>query len=162
MTNEDLNKGGYKRYIMRICNEFVKRFSLMEQDSGVCELNDSQVNEYKLIYDMLINKLIESGGEVPENSDLQVINKIYTCNDECVTPMGLVNVSLEYLARILTFCKEDGIRWLVDVRECTDTHFKELSYYKVIVDCTQDAFMMMAKKRGFRYSAICSTTTKVS
>jgi|GEM_PF-6369939 hypothetical protein len=147
---------------MKMCEGYVKRFSLTSQDSGVWELKDSQVDEYNSIYNMLINKLTESGGEIPENMDLQVINKIYTCNDECVTPIGLVNVSLEYLAKILTFCKEEKIQWLVDVRECTDTHFKELSYFKVIVDCTQEAFVTMAKKRGFRYSAICSSKLRVS
>ncbi len=139
---------------MKKCDEHIQRFTVTGQDKGICKLSEPEVEEYELIYNTLITKLIDTGGEVPENSEIQVINKIYTCYDECVTPMGLVNVSLEYLAMLLTFCKNERIQWLVDIRECTDTHFKELSYFKVIVDCTQDAFMTMAKNRGFRYSTV--------
>ena len=139
---------------MKKCDEHIQRFTLMGQDKGIIKLSESEAEEYEVIYNTLITKLIDTGGEVPESSEIQVINKIYTCNDECVTPMGLVNVSLEYLARLLTFCKNERIQWLVDIRECTDTHFKELSYFKIIVDCTQDAFMKMAKSRGFRYSSV--------
>ena len=139
---------------MKKCDEHIQRFTLMGQDKGIIKLSESEAEEYEVIYNTLITKLIDTGGEVPESSEIQVINKIYTCNDECVTPMGLVNVSLEYLARLLTFCKNERIQWLVDIRECTDTHFKELSYFKIIVDCTQDAFMKMAKNRGFRYSSV--------
>ena len=147
---------------MRMCDSYVERFSLVGQDSCICQLAEVQIEEYNKIYDSLVNKLIESGGELPGNSELQVINKVYTCQNECVTPLGLVNVSLEYLARLLTFCKEEGINWLVDVRECTDTHFKELSYYKIVVDCTKEAFIAMAKSKGFRYSELNSSQVKVS
>ncbi|AFQ44085.1 hypothetical protein [Desulfosporosinus meridiei] len=139
---------------MRKCDEHIQRFTLTGQDRGIRQLSESELEEYKIIYRDLIIKLIETGGEVPESSDIQVINKIYTCNDECVTPLGLVNVCLEYLAKLLTFCKQAGIRWLVDIRECTDTHFRELSYFKIIVDCSKDRFIEVAKEGGFRYSAI--------
>lgn len=139
---------------MRKCDEHIQRFTLTGQDRGIKQLSQSELEEYKLIYAELIVKLIETGGEVPVSSDIQVINKIYTCNDECVTPLGLVNVSLEYLAKLLTFCKQAGIHWLVDIRECTDTHFRELSYFKIIVDCSKDRFIDVAKEGGFRYSAI--------
>ncbi|KGK86511.1 hypothetical protein DP73_16460 [Desulfosporosinus sp. HMP52] len=139
---------------MRKCDEHIQRFTLTGQDRGIKQLSESELEEYKIIYGDLIVKLIETGGEVPVSSDIQVINKIYTCNDECVTPLGLVNVSLEYLAKLLTFCKQAGIHWLVDIRECTDTHFRELSYFKIIVDCSKDRFIEVAKEGGFRYSAI--------
>lgn len=139
---------------MKKCDEYIQRFTLTGQDSGIRNLSENEVEQYEVIYDTLITKLIDTGGEVPENSDIQVINKIYTCNDECVTPLGLVNVSLEYLTKLLTFCKSEGIQWLVDIRECTDTHFKELSYFKIIVDCSKDKFMTIAKRGGFRYSSL--------
>ncbi|MCO1602509.1 hypothetical protein [Desulfosporosinus nitroreducens] len=139
---------------MKKCDEYIQRFTLTGQDSGIKKLSETEVEEYKLIYDTLITKLIDTGGEVPGSSDIQVINKLYTCNDECVTPLGLVNVSLEYLAKLLTFCKKEGIHWLVDIKECTDTHFRELSYFKIIVDCSKDKFMTIAKEGGFRYKAI--------
>ncbi|SDG95855.1 hypothetical protein [Desulfosporosinus hippei] len=138
---------------MRKCDEHIQRFTLTGQDRGIRQLSESELEEYKIIYGDLIVKLIETGGEVPISSDIQVINKIYTCNDECVTPLGLVNVCLEYLAKLLTFCKQAGIHWLVDIRECTDTHFRELSYFKIIVDCSKDRFIEVAKEGGFRYSA---------
>lgn len=139
---------------MKKCDEHLQRFTLTGQDSGVRQLNEKEVDNYTSIYDTLITKLVETGGDLPDNTDIQVINKIYTCNDECVTPLGLVNVSLEYLARLLTFCKQEGVNWLVDIRECTDTHFKELSYFKIIVDCSREKFMGIAKGGGFRYSRV--------
>lgn len=137
---------------MRKCDEHLQRFTLTGQDRGVKLLNETELEEYKLVYHELIIKLLETGAEITGGSDLQVINKIYTCNDECVTPLGLVNVSLEYLAKLLTFCKKEGVHWLVDIRECTDTHFRELSYFKIIVDCSRDKFVAIAKEAGFRYS----------
>lgn len=139
---------------MKKCDEHMQRFTLTGQDRGIKKLSEAELEDYKIIYNDLITKLIETGGEVPGSSDIQVINKIYTCNDECVTPLGLVNVSLEYLAKLLTFCREAGIHWLVDIRECTDTHFRELSYFKIIVDCSKDKFISVAKDGGFRYSAV--------
>ncbi|MDP4126460.1 MAG: hypothetical protein Q8912_05920 [Bacillota bacterium] len=140
---------------MKKCEEYYyQRFSLAGQDSGITELNELELKEYNSIYNMLIKKLIDSGAEIPENADLQVINKIFTCHGECVTPMGSVSVSLEYLANLLSSCRNAKIQWLVDVRECTDTHFKELSYCKIVVDCSPETFMTMAQSRGFRYSAI--------
>ena len=96
------------------------------------------------------DELFQSG-EVPKGVDIQVINKIVTCNDEYITPVGLVNVSLESLAKLLTFARSEGIKWQIDIRECADTHFRELSYFRVKVDCTKDIFMAMAKGVGFRY-----------
>ena len=138
---------------MKKCDNHIQKFTLTGQDRGICNLSEPEVEEYKSIYNTLISNIIETSGEVPESSEIQVINKIYTCHDECVTPMGLVNVSLEYLAKLLTFCNNEKIQWLVNIGECPDTQFKELSCFKVIVDCTQDVFVTMAKKRGFRYSA---------
>lgn len=139
---------------MKMCNEYVQRFTLTGQDSGIKKLSEIELKDFKLIYYDLITKLIDTGIEVNGNSDIQVINKIYTCNDECVTPLGLVNVSLEYLAKLLTFCKQEGIHWLVDIRECTDTHFRELTYFKIIIDCSKERFVSIAKGAGFRCSAI--------
>ncbi|WP_407313571.1 hypothetical protein [Desulfosporosinus sp. SB140] len=137
---------------MRKCDELFNRFTLKGQDSGIKELQGHELEEYHFIYNDLITKLMETGSEIPEGMEIQVINKIVANDDENVTPLGLVNVSLEYLAKILTFAKGQGIQWQIDIRECTDTHFKELSYFKIKVDCDQDLFVTMAKGVGFRYS----------
>lgn len=136
---------------MKTCDELIQRFTLTGQDSGIREFSGPEAEEYQLIYNDLIKKLIDTGAAVPEGVDIQVINKIVTSNDEYITPVGLVNVSLEHLAKLLTFARNQGIQWQVDIRECTNTHFKELSYFKVKVDCTKDIFCAMAKGVGFRY-----------
>jgi hypothetical protein len=136
---------------MKKCPELMQRFTLVGQDSGIRELQGHEIEEYQIIYKDLIDKLIDVGGEITEGIDIQVINKIVTHKDENITPLGLVNVSLDYLVRILTFAKCQKIKWQVDIRECTDSHFRELSYLKVRVDCNKDKFMAMAKEAGFRY-----------
>ena len=130
---------------------FRGNFTLTGQDRGIREICGPEVEEYQLIYHELITKLLDTGGEVREGVDIQVINKIVTTIDEYITPVGLVNVSLECLAKLLTFARIQGIHWQADIRECTDTQFKELSYFKVKVDCTKDIFMAMAEGVGFRY-----------
>lgn len=136
---------------MKMCDKLFQKFTFTGQDRDVRELTGPQIEEYKLIYDDLIAKLLETGGEIPEGMEIQVINKIIAIDDEYITPVGLVNVSLEYLAKLLTFARNQGIQWQVDIRECTDTHFRELSYFKIKVDCTKDIFSAMAKEAGFRY-----------
>ncbi len=136
---------------MKMCDRLFRKFTLTGQDSNVKELRGTEVEAYQSIYNDLIEKLIETGGDVPNGRDVQVINKIVSIDDEYITPVGLVNVSLESLAKLLTFARSDGIKWQVDIRECTDTHFKELSYYKIKVDCTKDIFCVMASGAGFRY-----------
>lgn len=136
---------------MKMCDKLFRKFTFTGQDTDVRDLVGHEVDEYQLIYDDLIVRLIDTGGEVPEGMDIQVINKILTTNNEYITPAGLVNVSLESLAKLLTFAKNQGIYWKVDIRECTDTHFKELSYFKITVDCPKDVFSTMAKKEGYRY-----------
>lgn len=136
---------------MKMCDKLFQKFTFTGLDRDVRELVGHEVEEYQLIYDELIARLIDTGGEVPEGMDIQVINKIVTSNDEYITPVGLVNVSLESLAKLLTFARNQGIQWKVDIRECTDTHFRELSYFKIKVDCSKDAFAAMAKREGFRY-----------
>ncbi|MDQ7093199.1 hypothetical protein REC12_06315 [Desulfosporosinus sp. PR] len=137
---------------MRKCDELFYRFTLKGQDSGIRELLGNELEQYQLIYDDLITKLLDTGSEIPEGMDIQVINKIITKDDENVTPLGLTNVCLEYLVKILTFARGQGIQWQVEIKECTDTHFKELSYFKVKVDCDKDFFITMAKNAGFRYT----------
>ncbi|WP_088225855.1 hypothetical protein [Desulfosporosinus sp. FKB] len=144
---------------MKKCAEFIKRFTLKGQDSCVRELREEELQEYQQVYNDLITKLIQTGGEIPQKMEIQVINKIVAQNDEDVTPLGMVRVSFEYLARILTFTKGLGIQWQVDIRECTDTHFKELSYFKITVDCDKDLFLAMAKDAGFRYPRLCVQQT---
>lgn len=136
---------------MNNCDELTYRFTSTGQDSGIKELQGHELEEYQLILSDLVAKHIDSSGEVLEGSDIQVINKIVTHNDENITPMGLVNVSLEYLARILTFARSHGIQWQAESRNCSDTHFKKLSHFKITVDCYKDSFVTMAKGIGFRY-----------
>ncbi|KLU67739.1 hypothetical protein DEAC_c01430 [Desulfosporosinus acididurans] len=136
---------------MKACEGTIQRFTSTGQDSGIKELQDHETADYKLIYNNLIAKHIEACGEIPKGMDIQVINKIFTPKDENITPLGLVNVSLEYLARILTFAKRQGIQWQIDSREHTDTHFQKLSHFTVKVDCPQEDFMTMAKGCGYRY-----------
>lgn len=136
---------------MNECDEFTRRFTSSGQDNGIKELRGHELEEYQLILSDLVTKHIDSSGEISEGSDIQVINKIVTPNDENITPMGLVNVSLEYLAKILTFARSHGIQWQAESRNYTDTHFKKLSHFKITVDCNKDSFVTMAKGIGFRY-----------
>ncbi|AFM41848.1 hypothetical protein Desaci_2937 [Desulfosporosinus acidiphilus SJ4] len=136
---------------MNTCDKSIQRFTLAGQASGIKELRDHEVKVYESIYNDLMSKHIEACGEVPEGLDIQVINKVYTHDGENITPMGLVNVSLEYLARILTFAKGRGIQWQIDSKECSTTHFKKLSHFTVNVNCEKDQFVAMAKEFGFRY-----------
>lgn len=132
-------------------SELNTRFTSAGQDGGIKELQAHELVEYQSIYNDLISKHANNCGEVPKGNDIQVINKIVTHNEENITPMGLVNVSLEYLAKILTFAKGQGIQWHVDCRENTDTHFKKLSHFNIKVDCQKDLFVTMASEVGFRY-----------
>lgn len=136
---------------MNMSDELVNRFTSTALDSGISELQEHQHSEYQLIYNELFAKYLENSGEIPDGMDAQVINKIFTHNEENITPMGLVNVSLEYLAKVLTFAKSQGIQWQVDCKKCTDTHFKKLSHFNIIVDCHKEQFVTMAKDVGFRY-----------
>ncbi|WP_088227568.1 hypothetical protein [Desulfosporosinus sp. FKB] len=139
---------------MRKCDELIQRFTLKGQDSGVRELRGEELESCQLIYDDLIKQLIATGAEIPREMEIQVINKIATLDDDNVTPLGLVNVSLDYLSKILTFAQGQGIQWQVEIKECTDTHFKELSYFKIKVACDKEFFVTMAKEAGFRYPKI--------
>ncbi|AET68694.1 hypothetical protein Desor_3190 [Desulfosporosinus orientis DSM 765] len=136
---------------MTECEELVNRFTLAGQDRGIRELCADELNEYHSIYNDLMSKHVESNGEILKDMEIQAINKIYASNDLNITPMGLVNVSLEYLARILTFAKAQGIEWHVCCDKCTDTHFKNLSHFTVKVNCHKDEFVTMAEAAGFRY-----------
>ncbi|KLU67617.1 hypothetical protein DEAC_c00110 [Desulfosporosinus acididurans] len=139
---------------MRKCDQLIQRFTLKGQDDGVRNLRGEELKSYQLIYDDLIKRLIATGAEVPQDMEIQVINKIVTPDDDNVTPLGLVNVSLDYLTKILTFAQGQGIQWQVEIKECTDTHFKELSYFKITVACDKEFFVTMAKEAGFRYPKI--------
>ncbi|AFM41694.1 hypothetical protein Desaci_2769 [Desulfosporosinus acidiphilus SJ4] len=136
---------------MRKCDELLQRFTLKGQDSGVRELRREEFDDYQVIYNILVEKLIDTGVEITQDKETQVINRIVSQDDADVTPLGLTNVSLEYLARILTFAKGKGIQWHVEIKECSDTHFMELSYFKIQVNCNKDLFVTMAKEAGFRY-----------
>jgi predicted aldo/keto reductase-like oxidoreductase len=133
------------------CVDLTNRFTLTGQDRNIRELQKHELEEYQLIYNDLISMHCNFCGHVPEGMDIQVINKILTHNDENITPLGLVKVSLEHLAKILTFAKAHGIKWQIDCQECIDTHFKKLSHFHVKVDCHKDHFMTMARESGFRY-----------
>ncbi|SDH12516.1 hypothetical protein [Desulfosporosinus hippei] len=136
---------------MAECEELLNRFTSAGQDRSVRELRSHELEEYKSIYNDLVAQYNDTNGEIPVDMDIQVINKIYTQNDMNTTPLGLVNVSLEYLARILTFAKAQGIQWQLECRKCTDTHFKKLSHFEVKVDCDRDVFVTMAVEAGFRF-----------
>ncbi|WP_407308879.1 hypothetical protein [Desulfosporosinus sp. SB140] len=136
---------------MKTCDELSNRFTSTGQDSSIRELQKHELEEYQAIFKDLITRHMDIHGEIPEGMDVQVINRIVTHNGENITPMGLVNVSLEHLAKILTFARAQGIQWQVENQECTDTRFKKLSQFNIKVDCHKDHFVTMAKEVGFRY-----------
>jgi len=138
---------------MKNCEELllIQKFTSAGQESGIRKLSESEVAECKVIYDGLIARFEEKSGKVSESTEIQVINKFTASNDECVSPAGLLNVSLEYLAKLLTFANTAGIRWHVDITEPKVSHFKGLFYCNVKVSCTKDEFVAMAKRKGFRY-----------
>lgn len=136
---------------MAECQVLIDRFTLAGQDRNIRELSHDEEMAYNSIYSDLAAKHLASNCEIPQNSDIQVISKIFTVNGSNVTPMGLVNVSLEYLAKILTFAKAQGIQWQAECTKCTGTQFKGLSRFTVNVDCQEDEFKAMAQNAGFRY-----------
>jgi len=137
---------------MRKCDELMllQRFTSAGQDSGIRKLSESEIAECKVIYEGLIANFEEKAGKVPDSAEIQVINKFTASNDECVSPAGLLNVSLEYLAKLLTFANTAGIQWHVDITEPKASHFKGLFYCNVHVSCTKDEFIALAKGKGFR------------
>lgn len=137
---------------MRKCEELllIQKFTSSGQDSGIRKLSNSEAAECKLIYDGLIARFEEKAGKAPEGAEIQVINKFTASSDECIYPAGLVNVNLDYLAKLLTFANTAGIQWQVDFTEAKDSHFKGLFYCDVKVSCTKDEFLAMAKGQGFR------------
>lgn len=138
---------------MKKCEELllIQKFTSTGQESGIRKLSESEAAECKVIYDGLIARFEEKAGRVPDSTEIQVINKFTASNDECLSPAGLVNVSLEYLAKLLTFANTAGIQWHVDITEPKASHFKGLFYCNVKVSCTKDEFVEMAKGKGFRY-----------
>ena len=145
---------------MKNCEMLYEKFSLTGQNKSVRDLSGAEVEAYQLIYNDLIKKLIDSGVNVLDGLEVQVINKIVSIDDEYITPVGLVNVSLESLAKLLTFARNEGIEWQVEIRECTNTHFKELSYLNIKVNCKKSLFCEMAIKAGFRYPLSCQSVIK--
>ncbi|TGE33544.1 hypothetical protein [Desulfosporosinus sp. Sb-LF] len=137
---------------MKKCDELIllQRFTSTGQDSGIRKLCESEVAKCKVIHDGLIASFEEKAGKVSDGTEIQVINKFTASNDECVSPAGLVNVSLDYLAKLLTFADTAGIQWQVDITERVDSHFKGLFYCNVKVNCTKDEFVDLAKGKGFR------------
>lgn len=130
--------------------ERIQRFTSAGQDGGIRELCESEKHEYKQILDQLIAKYEEKAGKVSKDAEIQVINKFTTSDDECVSPKGLVNVSLEYLAKLLTFANTAGIQWEVNVTENKHTHFKNLVNFNVKIECLKKEFVDMAVGKGFR------------
>lgn len=145
---------------MKNCEMLYEKFSLTGQNKSVRDLSGAEVEAYQLIYNDLIKKLIDSGVNVLDGLEVQVINKIVSIDDEYITPVGLVNVSLESLAKLLTFARNEGIEWQVEIRECTNTHFKELSYLNINFNCKKSLFCEMAIKAGFRYPLSCQSVIK--
>lgn len=130
--------------------ERIQRFTSAGQDGGIRELCKSEKEEYKEILDQLMAKYAEKVGKISKDAEIQVINKFTTSNDECVSPKGLVNVSLEYLAKLLTFANTAGIQWEVNVTENKNTHFKNLVNFNVKLKCFKKEFVDMAVGKGFR------------
>lgn len=136
---------------MKTCDEFKIKFTSTGQDSGIRELQEHELEKYHSIFNDLLKRHTDAHGEIPGGMDIQVINKIVAHNDEDITPLGLVNVSLEHLAKLLTFAQDHGFQWQVENKKCADTRFKQLSQFNVKIDCHKDLFVTMAKEVGFRY-----------
>ncbi|WP_434511892.1 hypothetical protein [Desulfitobacterium sp. AusDCA] len=130
--------------------ERIQRFTSVGQDGGIRELCELEKEEYNEIYNELISMYEEKGGKITKDAEIQVINKFTTSNDECISPKGLVNVSLEYLAKLLTFANTAGIQWEVNVEQNTHTHFRNLYNFNVKLKCLKREFVDMAIGKGFR------------
>ncbi|MEL1135203.1 hypothetical protein AAC978_08445 [Desulfitobacterium sp. THU1] len=140
---------------MSDCCEYLavisQKYASSKRDSGIRELCEQEKANYEEIYAELIDKYKERAGKVPEDvSEIQIINRFVTSNDECVSPRGLVNVSLEYLAKLLTFADTAGYDWEVNISENKKTHFINLYNCDVKVKCSKKEFVDMAVGKGFR------------
>ncbi|AGA69159.1 hypothetical protein Desdi_1670 [Desulfitobacterium dichloroeliminans LMG P-21439] len=128
-----------------------QKYASLNKNSGIRELCEREKENYEEIYAELIRKYIEKAGEIANDiSGIQIINKFTTNNDVCVYPGGLVNVSLEYLAKLLTFADTAGYEWEVDFVENNNTHFRNLYNCIVKVKCSKEEFVDMAVGKGFR------------
>lgn len=130
--------------------ELIQRFTSAGKDGGIRELCKREKESYEEIYADLLVKYSEKAGSIPEDAEIQIINNFTTSHDECVAPKGLVNVSLEYLAKLLTFADTAGYQWEVNITENKNTHFKNLYNCNVKVNCTKKEFVDMAVGKGFR------------
>lgn len=133
--------------------ERLQKFTSAGQDGGIRELCECEKEEYNKIYNELITMYLEKGGKLSKDAEIQVINKFTTSNDECIAPKGLVNVSLEYLAKLLTFANTAGIQWEVSVSENKHTHFRNLYNFNVKIKCLKKEFVDMAVGEGFKCPA---------